>query len=64
MIKAIDRKKRRGREKQQYNADNSFMKRAMNLLCGELAFALDLPMEEVRTQVTDAVRGRMMAEVE
>lgn len=64
MIKAIDRKKRRGREKQQYNVDNSFMKRAMNLLCGELAFALDLPMEEVRTRVTDAVRSRMMAEVE
>lgn len=64
MIKAIDRKKQRGREKQQYNVDNSFMKRAMNLLCSELAFALDQPVEEVRTQVVDAIRSCVLVEVE
>lgn len=64
MIKAIDRKKQRGREKQQYNVDNSFMKRAMALLCNELAFALEQPVEEIRTQVVDAIRDRVMVEAE
>ncbi len=56
IIKAVEWKKRRFREKQQYNADNSFHKRAMNLLCGELSFALGLPMEEIRAMVETAVR--------
>lgn len=57
VIKAVDQKKRQVREKQQYNVDNNFFKKAMNLLCGELSFSLDLPMEEVRSMVEAAVRA-------
>lgn len=56
VIKAVEEKKRRFREKQQYNADNNFHKRAMNLLCGELAYALGISVEETRRQVEQAVR--------
>ena len=59
IIKAVEEKKRRGKEKQQYNADNNFHKRAMNLLCGELAFALSQSVEEVRQQVETAVRSSL-----
>ena len=62
IIKAVEEKKRRGREKQQYNADNNFHKRAMNLLCGELAFALGESPEQIRTQVESAVRGSLKPE--
>ena len=55
IIRAIDEKKQRGKEKQQYNVDNSYFKRAMNLLCGELAYALDVPVEEIRSRVETAV---------
>lgn len=58
IIKAVDRKKRHFREKQQYNVDNNFMKRAMNLLCGELAFALGISMEETRERVEHAIHTR------
>lgn len=56
VIKAVEAKKRRFKEKQQYNADNNFHKRAMNLLCGELAFSLGISLEETRSQVEQAVR--------
>ncbi len=62
IIKAVEEKKRRGREKQQYNADNNFHKRAMNLLCGELAFALGQSLEQIRAQVEDAVRSSLKDE--
>lgn len=62
IIKAVEEKKRRGREKQQYNADNNFHKRAMNLLCGELAYALGRSVEEIRREVESAVRGGMTGE--
>lgn len=58
IIKAVERRQRHFRDKQQYNVDNNFMKRAMGLLCGELAYALDLPMQEVRDQVEIAIRKR------
>ena len=56
IIKAVEQKKQRFREKQQYNADNNFHKRAMNLLCGELSYALGLSFAEVRELVAAAVR--------
>lgn len=63
IIKAVEEKKRRFREKQQYNADNNFHKRAMNLLCGELAYALGISVEETRSQVERAVRQNAECEV-
>ena len=63
VIKAVEEKKRRFREKQQYNADNSFHKRAMNLLCGELAYALGITVEESRGQVEQAVRQETAVEI-
>lgn len=56
VIKAVDQKKRRFREKQQYNVDNNFYKKAMNLLCGELAYSLGLAVEEIRGMVESAIR--------
>ena len=58
VIKAVEEKKKRFREKQQYNADNGFHKRAMNLLCGELAYSMGLSLEETRRLVETAVRER------
>lgn len=55
IIKAVDQKKRRFREKQQYNVDNNFFKQAMKLLCGELSYALGIPMEETRGRVEAAI---------
>lgn len=64
IIKAVERKKRRFREKQQYNVDNNFMKRAMNLLCGELSFAMGLSLEETRQRVEQAIHTRSQAQQE
>ena len=55
-------KKQRFREKQQYNVDNNFMKRAMNLLCGELAYVLEQPFDEMRTTVERSVHDAIQAE--
>lgn len=55
IIKAVEQKKRHFREKQQYNVDNNFMKRAMNLLCGELSFSLGISLEESRQRVEQAL---------
>ena len=56
IIKAVEQKKRNFREKQQYNVDNNFWKQAMRLLCGELSYALGLPLEETRSRVEAAIR--------
>ena len=56
VIKAVVRRKQGFRERQQYNADNSFLKKAMNLLSGELAFVLDQPLEDMRSQLEKSVR--------
>ena len=64
IIKAVERKKRRFREKQQYNVDNNFMKRAMNLLCGELSFAMGISLEESRQRVEQAIHTRSQAQTE
>ena len=56
VIKAVVRRKQGFRERQQYNADNSFLKKAMNLLTGELAYVLDTPVEEMRAQLDKSVR--------
>ena len=56
IIKAVSMKKQRFREKQQYNVDNNFMKRAMNLLCGEQ------PFDEMRTTVERSVHDAIQAE--
>lgn len=58
IIKAVEQKKRHVREKQQYNVDNNFMKRAMNLLCGELSFSLGISLEESRQRVEQAIRSQ------
>ena len=62
IIKAVSMKKQRFREKQQYNVDNNFMKRAMNLLCGELAYVLEQPFDEMRTTVERSVHDAIQAE--
>lgn len=55
IIKAVEEKKRRNGEKQQYNADNNFHKRALNLLCGELSFSLGQTREQIREQVMQLI---------
>ena len=56
IIKAVEQKKRNFREKQQYNVDNNCWKQAMRLLCGELSYALGIPLEETRDRVEAAIR--------
>lgn len=60
VIKAVNQKKRHFREKQQYNADNNFLKRAINLLCGELSYALELSMEEAKALLEQAIHASAM----
>lgn len=62
VIKAVSQRRQHFREKQQYNVDNNFLKRAMNLLCGELSYALDIPFEEMRTRVENTVQEAIRAE--
>ena len=38
------------------------MKRAMNLLCGELAYVLEQPFDEMRTTVERSVHDAIQAE--
>ncbi len=56
VMKAVVRRKQGFRERQQYNADNNFLKKAMNLLVGELAYVLDQPVEDMRAQLEKSVR--------
>lgn len=56
VMKAVVRRKQGFRERQQYNADNNFLKKAMNLLAGELAYVLDQSVEDMRAQLEKTVR--------
>ena len=40
------------------------MKRAMNLLCGELSFSLGISLEESRQRVQEAIHSAGQAKVE
>ncbi len=51
VIKAVSKKKRFRREKQQYNVDYNFYKKAMKLLCMELGYVLHQSEESVRKQI-------------
>ena len=62
VIKAVVQKQQRFRDKQQYNADSNYLKRAMTLLCGELAYAIGDSVDNVRTRVDTIVRKSLTVE--
>lgn len=53
VIKAVAKKKRFRREKQQYNVDYNFYKKAMKLLCMELGYVLHKSEDSMRKQVEE-----------
>ena len=55
VIKAVNAKRRGSGDRQAYRGDCNIRKRAMSLLCGELAYALTRTPEEVCALVEDAL---------
>ncbi len=62
VIKAVAKKKRFRREKQQYNVDYNFYKKAMKLLCMELGYVLHKSEDSVRKLIEACLNQTAEAE--